>query len=102
MRSILDTGSRPLQQLDELHQKDLRINHVLVHIWGLVWRVDPEGGHYSSLVPNRRVLRVRRVTFTPTCRYFSHTAVSTFRLLTVSQNMTVLLNLGHVLLNYGH
>ena len=32
---FLDTGYRPLQLRVELHQKDLRIIPVLVHIW--VW-----------------------------------------------------------------
>ena len=44
----------PLQQPSELHQKDLRINLVLVHIPGTALRHVLRGGHILGLKSNRR------------------------------------------------
>ena len=74
--TFLIPGMLPLQLADELHQKDLRILLVLVHILGTAMRHVSKGGHVLGLIPNRRLLRVPGLTFTPTCRHFSHTAVS--------------------------
>ena len=70
------TADQPLQKNTELHQKDLRINLVLVYILGMVLEGVPKGGHYSGLKSNRPVFGVPRVELAPTCRYFSQTAVS--------------------------
>ena len=66
---------RPLQLRVELHQKDLRINHVLVQIWGMV--LDPVlvGGHVPGLKSNRRLFGVQLAEKAPTCRHSSQTAV---------------------------
>ena len=72
---ILDTDMSPLQYQSELHQKDLRIMPISVHIWGTAWDPVSTGGHVSGLKSNRHVFMVQTVILTPTCRYFSHTAV---------------------------
>ena len=83
----------PLQQLDELHQKDLRKVAVLVHIQGPVNEAVSTGGHVSGLKSNRQVLRVQTCTLASTCRYSSHTAVSTFRNSPISQFYDLLTDL---------
>ena len=74
-RHIRASASQPLQQIDELHQKDLRINQYLVHILGMALRHVSKGGHLSGLIPNRRLFGVPAVINPPTCRYSSHNAV---------------------------
>ena len=63
---FLDTGYRPLQLANELHQKDLRINPVLVYIWGMVLEGVFTGGHVSGLKSNRPVIGVPQVELAPT------------------------------------
>ena len=64
--TVLPRASR-LQLPGELHQKDLRINLVFMHILGLRMRHVPEGGHVLGLKSNRRVLAVPTLINPPTC-----------------------------------
>ena len=75
----------PLQQLSELHQKDLRIIPYFVQIPGSGLRHVLEGGHVLGLKSNRQVFGVQTVIFSSTYRYSSHTAVQTFRNKSISQ-----------------
>ena len=74
-RPALGYTGGPFQQRAELHQKDLGIMSYFLQIQGPENEACSRGGHVSSLKSNRRVLRVPRVDYTPTCRYSSHNAV---------------------------
>ena len=65
----------PFQQRADLHQKDLRIIPVFLHILGPGNEAVSWGGHYSGLKSNRQVYRRQGPINLTTCRHSSQTAV---------------------------